>query len=73
MYEYEMFKSRERELHGAAATARLVREAREVRRTGGGERGLLGRLTRSARREAGARTAGTRAGGARAGAAAGCA
>ncbi|MFC8716267.1 hypothetical protein [Kitasatospora sp. NPDC057198] len=66
MYEYELFKVRERELHSRAAAERLVREA------AGGHPGLVGRLARLVRREAAPRTK-SLAGKGRSGAAAGCA
>ncbi|MFK0190796.1 hypothetical protein [Kitasatospora sp. NPDC090308] len=48
MYEYELFKSRERELHGRAAARRLAREAAAAGR--GGERtGLVARAARAVR------------------------
>ncbi|MFJ5883630.1 hypothetical protein [Kitasatospora cineracea] len=46
MYEYELFKVRERELHGRAAAERLAREA------AGARTGLVGRVLRAVRREA---------------------
>ncbi|MFF4339656.1 hypothetical protein ACFY00_06935 [Kitasatospora sp. NPDC001540] len=45
MYEYELFKVRERELHGRAAAERLVREA------AGARAGLVERVVRAVRRE----------------------
>ncbi|MEU3492503.1 hypothetical protein [Kitasatospora cineracea] len=46
MYEYELFKVRERELHDRAAAERLAREA------AGARTGLVGRVVRAVRREA---------------------
>jgi hypothetical protein len=46
VYEYELFKVRERELHGRAAAERLAREA------AGPRAGLVGRVVRAVRREA---------------------
>lgn len=46
MYEYELFKVRERELHDRAAAERLAREA------AGARAGLVGRVVRAVRREA---------------------
>ncbi|GAA2100807.1 hypothetical protein GCM10009759_33880 [Kitasatospora saccharophila] len=66
MYEYELFKVRERELHSRAAAERLAREA------AGGRTGLVERLARLVRREAAPRT-GPVAEQGRPGAAAGCA
>ncbi|MEV7217258.1 hypothetical protein AB0O31_29725 [Kitasatospora cineracea] len=50
MYEYELFKVRERELHGRAAAERLAREAAGTR--AGTRTGLVGRVLRAVRREA---------------------
>ncbi|WP_259464810.1 hypothetical protein [Streptomyces sp. TLI_171] len=69
MYEYEIFKGRERELHGRAAAERLAREAVAAH----GSVGLLGRVARAVRREASPRVAKSGTAGARSGAAAGCA
>ncbi|GLW56483.1 hypothetical protein [Kitasatospora phosalacinea] len=66
MYEYELFKVRERELHDLAAAERLAREA------AGPRTGLVGRVVRAVRREAAPRTKSVVEKG-RSGAAAGCA
>ncbi|QKW21649.1 hypothetical protein HUT16_23615 [Kitasatospora sp. NA04385] len=47
MYEYELFKVRERELHSRAAAERLAREAVRASRSG-----LVERVVRAVRREA---------------------
>lgn len=70
MYEYEIFKNREHELHTRAAAERLAREAVAARRAV--RSGLLQRVARSVRREAAPR-ANSGAGAGRSGAASGCA
>ncbi|WP_033214853.1 hypothetical protein [Kitasatospora phosalacinea] len=66
MYEYELFKVRERELHHRAAAGRLAREA------AGARAGLVERVVRAVRREAAPRTKSVAEPG-RSAAAAGCA
>ncbi|MFD7734032.1 hypothetical protein ACFV6F_27090 [Kitasatospora phosalacinea] len=66
MYEYELFKVRERELHGRAAAERLAREA------AGPRGGLVERVLRAVRREGAPRTGSVVEKG-RSGAVAGCA
>ncbi|GLW69278.1 hypothetical protein Kpho02_15770 [Kitasatospora phosalacinea] len=66
MYEYEMFKVRERELHGRAAAERLAREA------AGARTGLVERVVRAVRREGAPRVKSVAEKG-RSAAAAGCA
>ncbi|WP_033259125.1 MULTISPECIES: hypothetical protein [Kitasatospora] len=69
MYEYELFKVRERELHGRAAAERLAREAVAA----AGERGgLVRRVVRAVRRAPAAPAARVAEQG-RSGAVAGCA
>ncbi|WP_030460838.1 hypothetical protein [Kitasatospora sp. NRRL B-11411] len=67
MYEYELFKVRERELHDRAAAERLAREA------AGARTGLVGRVVRAVRREAAAPRVNSGAEQGRSSAVAGCA